>query len=71
MNSIAPNNFLFGLGFFEIGCCYVYSLELQILLPPSPEYWDYRCVLPCPAPLTFTSPVVMMRKPPSSDIYVI
>jgi hypothetical protein len=25
------------------------GLEFGILLPQPPEYWDYRCVSPCPA----------------------
>jgi hypothetical protein len=33
--------------------CYVAqaALELVILLPPPPEYWDYSCILPCLAQL--------------------
>jgi hypothetical protein len=35
--------------FFETGCHYVAQdgLELEILLPWLPEYWDYKCTPPC------------------------
>jgi hypothetical protein len=39
------NFYCFTFGFFEIGSCHVAQadLELAILLPQPPKYWDYRC----------------------------
>jgi hypothetical protein len=36
--------------YFEVGYFYVAQalLELMILLPQPPGYWDYRCVASCP-----------------------
>jgi hypothetical protein len=41
-----PNFVLVVLGFFETVSHYVVhaGLELKILLPPPPEWWDYGCV---------------------------
>lgn len=39
------------LSCFKTGSCYVYKivLKLKFLLPPYPNYWDYKCTPTCPA----------------------
>jgi hypothetical protein len=44
---ITPNIWFFESGFYYAAQT---GLELSILLPQVPNYWDYRLVLLCPAP---------------------
>jgi hypothetical protein len=49
LNFLSPFFFLFC--FFETEFHYATQagLELEILLSRPPQYWDYRCMPPCPA----------------------